>query len=329
MTTFSPPVARSRWRPDILAALPLLAVLALLGTFALAAPFFLDWPNLASVLRQAAPLAILSSGLAVVVIGGGDDPVSGGIDLSVPAGAVLGAAILAGQIGPAGQALPAALALALPAVLLLGALNALLVARIGLTPLLATLASSVAAVGLAKLVSGNRRITVVHPLVDWLRDGSLLGLPASALLALLVFAPLAFLVHRTAWGLRLQAVGASRATARAAGLAVGRAVAWSYVLAAAAGAAAALAILARGSGYSPGSDEPLLLETVLGTFLGAAFGRRRVVTVWGAALGALLVAALNNGFALLGVNIFWTGGIKGALILLVLIAAAVHERRRR
>lgn len=312
----------------ILALAPLLAVLALLAFFAVEAPHFLDWPNLTAILRQSAPLLLLGAGLAVVVIGGGDDVVWGGVDLSVPAGAVLAAAVVSQQIAVAGNGLGTALMLGLPAALLVGAVNALLVVRIRLTPLLATLATSVAAAGLTKLVTSNRRINVAHSFVDWLRDGEVFGLPVSFLLAGIAVGALTILVHRTAWGQHLQAIGASRPVAESAGLPIDRMVATSYMLAAGAGAAAALTLLARGSGSSPGSEEPLLLEMVLGTFLGAAFSRRRVVTVGGAALGAVLVSALSNGFALLQVDIFWTGGIKGALILAVLLAAVLQERRR-
>ena len=62
------------------------------------------------------------------------------------------------------------------------------------------------------------------------------------------------------------------------------------------------------------------------TFIGAAFSRRRVVTIWGALLGAILVNALSNGLGLLGVNIFWMGAIKGGLILVVLAASAVRHK---
>ncbi|VTM53161.1 transmembrane sugar transport protein [Klebsiella pneumoniae] len=65
---------------------------------------------------------------------------------------------------------------------------------------------------------------------------------------------------------------------------------------------------------------------MLATFIGAAFSRRRVVTIWGALLGAILVNALSNGLGLLGVNIFWMGAIKGGLILVVLAASAVRHK---
>jgi len=307
-----------------------LIVLALLLAYlAIRAPNFLDAQNISAILRQSAPLAILACALSVVVIGGGDDVVSGGIDLSIPAAAVLGAAILSYQITIGGIAFWPALALTIPAVLAVGIANALLVVAIGLTPLLATLATSVAVSGLTKLITSNRRIDVSDPQIDWIRDGNIAGLPASMGLALAVFIVLAFLVHRTSWGAHLQAIGASRSVASFTGLPSRRSVAISYLLASGAAGVAAIAILARGSGSSPGTEEPLLLEMLLATFLGAAFSRRRLVTVWGALLGAVLVTALSTGFALLQVNIFWVSGIKGCLILLVLIAAVLNERLRR
>lgn len=99
-----------------------------------------------------------------------------------------------------------------------------------------------------------------------------------------------------------------------------------WLLAGIAAGLAILPLLSQGSGSSSGTATPLLLETVLATFIGAAFSRRRVVTIWGALLGAILVNALSNGLGLLGVNIFWMGAIKGGLILVVLAASAVRHK---
>ena len=75
--------------------------------------------------------------------------------------------------------------------------------------------------------------------------------------------------------------------------------------------------------------EDILLDMVLATFVGAAFSPRRVVTVPGAMLGALLVKALGSGFQLLNVDIFKVGMVKGILILIVVASAALDVRRRR
>ena len=69
---------------------PLILFFALLVWLSLQSPFFLSWQNISMMLVQSVPLAILCFGLVCVIAVGGDDVVSGGIDLSLPAIAVLG-----------------------------------------------------------------------------------------------------------------------------------------------------------------------------------------------------------------------------------------------
>ena len=136
------------------------------------------------------------------------------------------------------------------------------------------------------------------------------------------------LLHRTKWGLNLQAAGGSRDAAEISGIRVNTLVAQSYLLAAFMGFVTGFFILARGNGYSPGTEDNLMLEMVLANFLGAAFSPRRVVTMWGAVLGAVLVAAISIGLKTIGVNVFWTDLIKGALIVTVVALSAISERVR-
>ncbi|GHK53314.1 hypothetical protein KPZU09_30500 [Klebsiella pneumoniae] len=73
---------------------PLILFLALLVWLSVQSPYFLSWQNISLMLVQSVPLAILCFGLVCVIAVGGDDVVSGGIDLSLPATAVLGVALL-------------------------------------------------------------------------------------------------------------------------------------------------------------------------------------------------------------------------------------------
>lgn len=306
--------------------LPLVIFVCLLGYLSVVSSNFLTFPTFDLILRQAVPTMIVCLGLSIVVMAGGDDVVSGGIDLSIPAVAVLAAAIIADQLTNHGTSLALALPLALMAALLVGAVNAMLVVRIGMTPLLATLSTSVAVVGIVKVVTSSRRINVDHPAVVWLRDGTIGGVSSGVVLTLVFFGVFFFIAHRTRWGLNLQAVGGSRDAAEVSGIPVSRFVALSFIIAGFAGGLAAMFILARGSGSTPGTEENLLLEMVLATFLGSAFSPRRVVTLWGAVLGAVLVSALSIGFKSIGVNVFWTGCIKGALILIVVASASLSAK---
>jgi ribose transport system permease protein len=295
---------------------------------AIATPFFLTAPNIMSSVVQAAPIAIVAFGLAIVVIGGGDDVVSGGIDLSLPASAALATVIISDQLTNQGASFGQAFVLALLASLVVGVVNAGLV-RIGLSSILATLATYVALIGITRVISQNRRINVTDPVILFIRDERPLGIPVPILIMLAVFAVLGFLIHRTRYGMHVQATGGNRDAAEAAGIATRRILSSTFVLASVAAAVAGVLLVARGSGSSPGIDERLLVDMVLATFVGAAFSTRNVVTILGAMLGAIFVALMANGLILVRVNNSWIDGWKGVLILVVVAMAAVQNRERR
>ena len=306
----------------VLDALPISVFVLLFIYLSINSANFLSLPTFELILKQAVPTVLVSLGLATVIIAGGDDVVSGGIDLSIPATAIICAAIVADQLTNREASLIWGLVLAFGAAGIIGVVNAGLVVWVRMTPLLATLATSVAVVGVTKVNTESRRIGVTDPTIIFIRDGQIAGVAAGVVLTAIVALAFWHLVHRTKWGMNLQATGGSRDAAEISGIATNRFVVQSFLLAAFAGWIACSFVLARGSGSSPGSEENLLLEMVLATFLGAAFSPRRVVTVWGAVLGAVLVSALSVGFISIGVNVFWTGCIKGALILLVVASAS-------
>lgn len=312
---------------DLVGYLPLVIFIAVLGYISLNAPNFLTLQSLELIVIQSLPVVLVCAGLAIVVMAGGDDVVSGGIDLSIPATAVLSAGITA-QMLTSGAPLAVCAIVALIACTLVGVLNAALVTRIGMTPLLTTLAVFVAVVGVNNVITVSRRINVDHDWIVALRAQEIAGMPLGILLVALIVATLFYAAHRTRWGLNMQAAGGSRDAAEISGINVNRFVAQSFVVAAITGFLCGFFLLARGSGSSPGVQDNLMLEMVLATFLGAAFSPRRVVTLWGAVLGALLVAAISIGFKSMGVNVFWTGLIKGSLIVVVVAFSALAQRGR-
>ncbi len=308
--------------------LPLLMFGALLVFLAFQAPAFLAPNNILASLVQAAPIAIVSFGLASVVISGGDDAVAGGIDLSIPASAAMATAIISDQLTNAKAGIWVAFLLAMAAVLVVGVVNAVLVTFVGLPSILSTLATSATVVGIVRVLTVNRRINVNDPAILFVRDGNLLGIPIAIWIALAVMAVFGFLIHRTPYGLHVQAVGGSRDAAESAGLKPNRYIASSFLLAAVAAGLASVVLTARGSGMSPGIEDRLMIDMVLSTFLGASFSARNVVTVQGAALGAVLVAFMSNGLILMRVDNSWVDGAKGVLILIVVASAALQNRSR-
>ena len=308
---------------------PLLLFAILIIVLALGSNSFLSGPSINSSLVQAAPIAIIAMALSLVVMGGGDDVVAGGIDLSLPGSAALATAIISDQLTNQGSSFAVAVLFGLLAAITVGGVNAVLVSYVGLTSILATLATYVSVVGVIRVLTGNKRIDVTDPTVLYIRDGNIFGIPVVVVIMVITFALVAFIFHRTKYGMSVQAVGGSLDAAVAAGLKTKRIVGSTFISAAVVASIAAVLLVARGSGSSPGMDERLLVDMVLATFVGAAFSSRNVVTVLGSMLGAILVTFMSTGLVLNRINNSWIDGWKGVLILLVVVAAAVQIKGRK
>lgn len=299
-------------------------VLALILALSISSPNFLAPGNLGAVLNQAAVSAIAGFGLTVVIITGGDDVVEGGIDLSV--GAVAGlsgtVAAVASQVGvPPLAAVPAALAVAAA----VGAINGGAVV-LGLRPLLTTLATMGIAGSLTLVASNNVKVPFSGDAYDWLRDGTVAGLPVAVALLLVIFAVVGLGLRSTTWGVRSYAVGQNATAAKVAGISPGKYIFNSYVISAGLAGIAGLLLSVRLSAALPGLGSQILLDIILVAFMSVVFSRRMVVTITGTLVSAIFIAALTNGFTQLGVASQWVGAAKGVLILAVLAVVAIRGR---
>ncbi|MDQ0468815.1 ABC transporter permease [Labrys wisconsinensis] len=301
-----------------------IAFAAVLAVFAWQAPFFLSVANVGNVLGQSAILGTLAIGLTIVVIGGGSNVVTGGIDLSIAANMGLSAAVYASLI-QAGADDGTAAAGALATGLAIGLVNALSVTLLGIVPLLATLAVMNVVAGLELVLTQN---TVVPAATDFLSVLSGYG-PWSVPVLAFVFVGIAAVffigVQQTRIGLHLYAVGEFPEAARAAGLPVRRLVAGSYLVCGLTGGIGGILSVAYLSGSTTGSGE-MLLSVVVTALLGVVFSRRLVPTIGGTVLSALFVGFLINGFQLLNISSYWVSGVQGVLILLVVAATSLLRR---
>lgn len=323
-TTLAGPSAAPRTRPALITWAGYAIVVLVLAVFAVGSPHFLQWSNLASVLNQAAVFAIAGIGLAIVIITGGDDVLEGGIDLSIGAVAGLAGTVTAVAVA-AGASVPAAAAGGLAIAVAVGAVNGAAVV-LGLRPLLATLATMGIATSLELVVSENIKVALEGALFLWLRQGSLLGLPAAVLvLALIAFAAW-WALGKTAWGVNSYAVGQNATAASVAGLAPARYRFTSYVISGLLGGIAGIILASRLSAAVPGIGTQILLDIILVAYMSTVFSRRLVVNVPGTVVAAVFVAGLANGLTLLGVASQWVGAAKGVLILLVLAVVVVRGR---
>ena len=185
---------------------------------------FLTAANAGEIVRASAEVGLLALALTPVIL-------TGGIDLSVGSLLALCAVVLGMTSREAGWPLPAAVLAALTAGLAGGGLNALLVARLGIPPLIVTLGTYSLFRGLAEgMIAGVRNYSGFPEGFLFLGQGRVGVVPTQ--LAVLGAAALGFwlLVHRMAAGRTLRAIGFSPEGARYAGLSTNRSVAAVYLL---------------------------------------------------------------------------------------------------
>ncbi|MHC2296076.1 ABC transporter permease [Rhizobium mongolense] len=298
---------------------------AVLIFFSISAPYFLSLGNVGNVLAQSAITGVLAVGLTVVIIAGGGNVVTGGIDLSLAANMGLSAAVYA-ALSQAGQGDAVAVAGALAAGLAIGAVNAVAITVAGIIPLLASLAVMNIVSGLELVLTQNTVIPATGNLLAVLSGIGPLDVPALAYVLIGFAAVVALVVQATALGLRLYAVGEFPEAARASGLSIRPFIAGSFLFSGLCGGIAGILSVSYLSGSSTGSGE-LLLPVVVIALLGTVFSRKLVPTITGTLLSALFVGFLVNGFQLLNLSSTLVSGIQGVLILIVVSATTLLRKQ--
>jgi ribose/xylose/arabinose/galactoside ABC-type transport system permease subunit len=281
-------------------------------------PNFMAWSNLRIQLIQVAPIVIVALGMALVI---GTE----GIDLSVGSVMALAAALIPLYLG---YGVIAAILVSLLAGAVVGLVNGVLVARVGLQPIVATLALFVGGRGLALVISDGQLKDIRNDDLIFLGSGDFLGLPMLVWIAAALVALIAFVVRRTVFGRRLLAIGGNRPATELAGVPVKRVLITVYVICSVLASIAGLLAVARIQS-SDASAVGLLIElsaitavVVGGTPLTG--GRVRVLgTVAGALLMQLVIATMIKH----NLQSSITEMVQAAIILVAVYAA--RERKSR
>jgi len=297
-------------------------VLAEVGYFAIAGSNFLSLGNAAEVARASVEIGLLALAATAVVL-------TGGIDLSV--GSLLGlAAVLMGAAWKdLGLPMPVAFLVAPLVGAAGGALNALLVARLGIPPLIVTLGTYSLFRGLAEgFTGGVRNYTSFPERFLFLGQGHLPGgVPAQLLLLLAAAAFFWLLLHRTPAGRGLRAIGFSPDGARHAGIPVTRRLSLVYVLSGLMAGLAALVYAARLGQAKADAGTGFELYAITAVVLGGTsiFGGRG--TVHGTLLGLIAVALLQNGLRLADLPAELAGMLTGVLLIAAIGATRIFQSR--
>lgn len=246
------------------------------------------------ILTQGSRTMLVALGMTLVIA-------TGGVDLSVGSVVAITGAVCAVLL-QGGHSLALTLAAALGAGVVAGSANGLLVARLGVQPIVATLILMVAGRGLAQLIVDGQVIIIKNPAFEYLANGFVFGLPVAPLLVAGLFLATHLALRRTALGLFIEAVGDNETASRFAGLAAARIKAFAYIFCGAcAGLAGVLAAANIRAADAYRAGENMELDAIFAVVVGGTALSGGRFSILGTAVGALLIQTLTTTMYNLGV----------------------------
>jgi ribose transport system permease protein len=292
---------------------------------ALAPDVFPGWGNVRQVIQNVSILAVLGIGMTFVII-------TSGIDLSIGSVLVFSGVVAAKAMqamgGDGWGVATIGIVLSVVTGIAWGVLNGVLIAKAKVPPLIVTLGSLGAALGLAQVITGGVDIRIVPAvLTDTIGYGNVPGttIPIISVIALAFLLVFGVLLHKTRFGLHTYAVGSNEEAARRVGVKVDRQLITIYGLSGALAGVAGILSLAQYSTTAIAGQSNTNLNVIAAVVIGGTSLFGGIGTIFGTVVGLFIPAILQNGFVIVGVQPFWQQVAVGV----VLVAAVLIDQRRR
>lgn len=312
-----------------------IALIAVTLFFAFMAPNFVSVGNAIIISKHVSINAILAIGMTYVIL-------TGGIDLSV--GSIVGlTGMVAGGLLVHGIQLPMLGIIIYPNVIeviliallvgtAIGAINGLLVTKMGVAPFIATLGTLYVARGAALLLSGGATFSNLvgreelgnqgYPIIG---AGTVLGVPVSVIILIVLALVAAYVAQRTPFGRKVYAVGGNERAAALSGVRVDRVKIAVYMISGFCAAVVGLIVSSQLVASHPASGNTFELNAIAAAVLGGTSLSGGRGLIGGTIIGAFVIGVLSDGLVMMGVSEFWQMVIKG----LVIIAAVVLDQLQR
>ncbi len=312
-----------------------IALFAVIIFFSIFAPNFLSTANMILMSKHATQNAFLAIGMTFVII-------TGGIDLSV--GSIVGlCGMIAGGLIMYGVALPLGYTVYFNVVevaiivavvgIVIGAVNGLLITRLNVAPFIATLGTLYVARGIALLYSDGQTLPNLTGREDlgnqgfaYLGSGSILGLPVSVWILIVVALGAAYFARFVPLGRHIFAVGGNERASRMSGIRVNRVKMFVYMFSGFCAAIVGLVISSELMASHPATGTNLELNAIAAAVLGGTSMSGGRGTIGGTIIGAFVIGILSDGLVMMGVSSFWQMVIKG---LVIIVAVVVDQAQRR
>ena len=310
---------------------PLLALAVILAVAGIVSPGFFDirivqgrlFGNVIDIVYRAVPTALVALGMAVVIG-------TKGIDLSVGSIIAIAGAVIAWRI-KMGDPHVVVLLLALGAAALCGIWNGMLVAVLGIQPIIATLILMVSGRGIGLLINllyGGTDPSFESAFLQGLSTGSIFYIPTRIFVAAGVLLALWFVIRRTALGLFVESVGGNAAAANLAGVNARLVTFVAYVICALCAGFAGVIMTADTHTSDPISVAMYIeLDAILAVVIGGASLAGGRIYLGMTVIGALVIQALTTSILISGLPPEYNLVVKAIVVLFVLLLQSDNARR--
>ena len=279
-------------------------------------PNFLKKNNLLNIANQIAVIAILAIGMTMVII-------TAGIDLSVGSLIALSAVISTWLIRETAHAELATTSemvlcclIAVVACGLLGAFSGVMVTMFAVTPFIATLGMMLVASGLAYILAEGQSIYQIPDSFIWLgRGADFLSIPNAVLLMLFLYVSADLLMSKTSLGRYIYAVGSNREAARLSGVPLRKVLIFVYTICAILAGLGGVVMASQLKSGSPTYGLMYELYTIAAVVVGGTSLAGGSGKIFGTLIGAFIIAVIQNGLNLTGVEGYTQKVILGIVIL--------------
>ncbi len=306
---------RSMARPE---APALIFLLALVIVLSVAADGFLGTSNFEGILAQVVVIGIIALAVNQVVL-------SGEIDIST--GSMLGlCAMAAGAVAVAGGGLFFTLLAGVVVGAISGAVNGFLVTVARIPAIIVTLGMLYALRGVLLLVTGGDWVTGLPAETRVLGIGSAFGVSLPIIILFALFIVMELVNRHSDWGRNVLAVGGNRRASVLAGLPVGWARFWAFVLVGVAVGIASVIYIGRAGSVQTNAGTGLELQVIAAVVIGGTSISGGRGSTLAALTGAVLIGVILNGMVLLGIPGVWQDAVLGALILLAVSTDVLRRK---
>ncbi len=308
-------LARGLTRERIL----LVIVVGLLAVIAYLTPKFLTATNLQITSRYLVEVGLVAIPMTMIIL-------IRGIDISVGSIVALSTIVLGFSWSVYKVPMVLAILLALVVATLCGFLNGLAITRLRVPDLVVTLSTLAIYRGIAEGLGGGGRVYLYEdPLMRFLGEGQILGVPVGLFVFLPAVVGAGVMLDRSAWGRSLYAIGHNETAARFAGIRVDRIRLLAYTFSGLASGWSAVFLAGRLGTARATAGLGLEFEVITAVVVGGTAISGGEGSIWGSALGVVMVTALRNGLNLIGVPSPIQAMIIGALLILTVL---VNENLR-